>query len=129
MDCCRAVKHDCARQAVPNIFSVAQTFFGRRERNEPERMIDKMGRDVGEENEARRHAQVPPPRPDEEACEEFLTPQKPETGRMRQRHRSSHACSPSGETIYSFRVGLTKHTAWKMLAIRLRLNDVLHERA
>ena len=88
-------------------------------------MIDEMCRDVGEENQARRHAQVPPPRRGEEACEQFLTPRKPETDRIRQRHGLSHARLPSAESIYSFRVGLTKHRACKMLAKRPRLDDVV----
>ena len=57
-----AVKQRCAGQAVPDLFSVAETFLGGMKRNEAERMIDEMSRNVRKENEAGAHAQVPPQR-------------------------------------------------------------------
>ena len=60
MDAEGTVKQHCAGQAVPDVFGVAETFFGGMERNEAERMIDEMCRNVREENEAGAHAQVPP---------------------------------------------------------------------
>jgi len=57
-----AVEQDGARQAVPDLDCVLEAFLGRRERDEAKRVIDEMGADVGEENEARGHPQVSPQR-------------------------------------------------------------------
>jgi hypothetical protein len=59
MDCERAVEQQRAGQARPDLDRELETGLRRVERNEAERMVDEMRRDIGEKNEAGRQAQGP----------------------------------------------------------------------
>ena len=54
-----AIEQNGARQAVPNLDRVLHAGLGRAERDQTERMVEKMRADIGEENEAGGHPQVP----------------------------------------------------------------------
>src|SRR6202048_4739409 len=58
MDAGGTIEQYRARQAVPDLFRVAETLFSRVERNEAEGVIDEMRGDVSEENETGLHSQV-----------------------------------------------------------------------
>ena len=55
----RAIEQNGARQAVPNLDRILHARLGRTERDEAERVVEKMRADIGEENEAGGHPQGP----------------------------------------------------------------------
>ncbi len=87
MDAGSTIEQYRARQAVPDLFRVAETLFSRIERNEAKRVIDEMRGDVSEENETGRHSQVAAQHLWRQTRKHLLAPRQPETDRIRQRHR------------------------------------------
>src|SRR5882724_4220206 len=58
----RAIEQNGARQAVPNLDRILHARLGRTERDEAERVVEKMRADVTKKNQAGGHPQGPTPR-------------------------------------------------------------------
>src|SRR5258705_12308024 len=106
MDRGGAVEQYRAGQAVPDIDRELEAFFGGIERNNAERVVDEMRRNISEENEAGGHPQVPAERAEGQLREQFLAPKQSEVDRICQGRRSTDARSRSRFIIFCYRMAL-----------------------
>src|SRR6202048_3208322 len=99
MDAGGTIEQYRTRQAVPDLFRVAEALFSGIERNEAEGVIDEMRGDISEENETGRHSQVAAQRLWRQPRKHLLSPRQPEADRVRQRHRPNLTPPGCGQGI------------------------------
>src|SRR5208337_2883054 len=96
-----------AGQAVPDVLRKSESFLGGIERDEAERVIDEMRRNICEEDEAGAHPQVTTQPAHGKAREQFRAPRHSQADGTRQRHFPKPwalAVAPAGYTRSRSRV-------------------------